>query len=858
MSTRMTWPYDPDRKKMKYLPKIGKLLLISVFTVTAFLVAASVLLQDKITAVIISSLNSNISTKIEAGHVKFSLFRNFPRASVELRNVIVRPSGMFNTENNETIPGDTLLYAKSLFLEFRPLDILKGNYTIEKIDLRSGTVNLFSDSYGRVNYNVTTADKTNENPVSIDLDKIVLSEISTNYVDLKNDLSMNFKIRDGRMKSRISGREIEFLTLADVEVNNISVSGTVFNNQFQARIDLKLEKKDDVIIFGKSTAEVEDQKLNIEGSVSENNIPDLSISGSDLDLSKLNKILPDSLYKISTRYNTRGYLTFDCMISGNDTGNNHLDVKFSISEGKISLNGISSVEDITVAGHYTNGFKNTSATSELDLDDISLKIGSGNYKGALVIKNFVNPVADIQISGRMFAQEIMDIFKAGSARSASGSVDIDLRLNGAVTRGKSLTTASLADMNPAGSAIFNSFSLAMEKPAFEIRDVSGEILFSDIIEAKELSLVYKDQLIKTSGKFRNLLHWLAGKDEMLVVDADVAVEKFLPGTFFSKRNSGQKDQVIQFPENVTLDLDFTAKNVSYETFSSTDVKGTLTYKPGLLTFKSLDMKSLDGTISGNGFIVQNANKTFMSRGDFSFSEIDINKAFGSFHNFGQDFIIASNLSGSLSGNVSLLLPMDSRFKISPEKIIADGTYNLRNGALINFEPVKQLSDFIELSELGNIHFQNLENDFYIRNNVLFIPQMDVKSSAADLTVNGQHNFENKYEYHVRVLLSQILSKKRKSNRKPVTEFGAVQDDGLGRTSLLLKVESRGDDIKVSYDLKAAGNEIKKDIRNEKQALKTILNEEYGWYGDQKQVAESDDNKKRKFSITWEETDSIPR
>ena len=137
-----------------------------------------------------------------------------------------------------------------------------------------------------------------------------------------------------------------------------------------------------------------------------------------------------------------------------------------------------------------------------------------------------------------------------------------------------------------------------------------------------------------------------------------------------------------------------------------------------------------------------------------------------------------------------------------KSLTAEGKYILVNGALINFDPVKELSSFIELSELENIHFEKLENDFFIRNNFLYIPQMDVKSSAADLSVNGKHSFDNDYEYHVKMLLSEILSKKRKKNKSNVTEFGVVEDDGLGRTSLLLKIVNKGEDVKVGYDIKA--------------------------------------------------------
>jgi hypothetical protein len=130
--------------------------------------------------------------------------------------------------------------------------------------------------------------------------------------------------------------------------------------------------------------------------------------------------------------------------------------------------------------------------------------------------------------------------------------------------------------------------------------------------------------------------------------------------------------------------------------------------------------------------------------------------------------------------------------------------------------------------------------------------MYVKSSAADLTINGKHDFDNKYEYHVKMLLSDILSKKEKKNRSKQSEFGIIEDDGLGRTSLLLKIESKGEDVKVGYDIKAAGNEIKKDIKTERQTLKTILNEEYGMFK-RDTTLQKKEEKKPRFRIIWDES-----
>lgn len=134
--------------------------------------------------------------------------------------------------------------------------------------------------------------------------------------------------------------------------------------------------------------------------------------------------------------------------------------------------------------------------------------------------------------------------------------------------------------------------------------------------------------------------------------------------------------------------------------------------------------------------------------------------------------------------------------------------------------------------------------------------MDVKSSAADLSVNGKHGFDNNYEYHVKILLSEILSKKRKKNKNPVTEFGVIEDDGLGRTSLLLKIVGKGEEVKVGYDIKAASNEVKNNIKSERQSLKTILNQEYGWFKTDSVPKQKPAEKKSRFKISWDETDSV--
>jgi len=338
----------------------------------------------------------------------------------------------------------------------------------------------------------------------------------------------------------------------------------------------------------------------------------------------------------------------------------------------------------------------------------------------------------------------------------------------------------------------------------------------------------------------------------------ISLDEMLPiGQYRLRIDPGKQSKLLDFlitDNNLsfTTDIDFIIDRFNYKTFSADNVTGSVNYKPRVFDVKSLNLNSLDGNISGNCLIAQNNDKSFVGQGAFKLDKIDIRKTFTSFNNFGQKFIKAENLDGSLSGSLSLLLPFDSLMHPVIKGITAEGKYVISRGALIEFDPVKELSSFIKLSELKTIHFEELENDFFIRNNYLYIPQMEVKSTAANLSVSGKHDFNNNYEYHVKIQLSELLSKKLRKPRPNTTEFGAVQDDGLGRTSLLLKIINKGKEAKVSYDVKAVGNQIKNDIKTERQTLRKILNEEYGLYPADSVEKKKPDKENPRFRVIWEE------
>ncbi len=844
--------------------KILKILAILIVTVIIILFSASLLLQDKVAYLILKSVNEDISTKLDVGSFRLSFLKKFPKASLELKNVLVHSSGNFNSKSFTGINTDTLLSAKSVSLEFRITNILGGIYKIERIGAKNGRINIFTDNDGQYNYNISSKKKTSGgDELIIDLEKIYINNMDATYNNLAISLKLRGDIKNGKLKSLITGSDIDVAALADIQINRFQLFNTVITKPIPASLDIILRSSKSGMLIKKSILYIDNFNLGLDGLISSEDMLDLNITGNNIDLSKARNYLPEKYLKLVSGYDPSGILKANSKIKGllSKTSNPHIEVNYSLNKGHITYNKSDlSINNMSFSGNYSNGSKNLSETSSATIRDFKARIGSAEFTGSVLLSGFDKPKTELMLKGKLFPAELKEFFGLKNISTTKGSADLDLKL---VTdfwpKGK-LTINDIFYIRPEGNLTFNSLAFGLNNDTILVENINGNLAIGAIVRAENLEFKYKGQRIKINGSFTNFPEWLAGRPVKMSGTADVWCDRLIPDLFFKnspspgKTTSGKNSYSLS--DDVFLDVNFKVDNFKYKLFSSSKNTGILNYTPGLYTFKSLNMETLKGMISGNGFVAINRNKSIIAKGSFNVSQIDVNDAFTTFHNFGQQFLKAENLKGTLSGTISILLPMDSEMNPEIKALSAEGKYELVNGALINFEPVKQLSRFINLSELEDIHFETLQNDFFIRNNFLYMPTMDVKSSAVDLSVNGKHSFENDYEYHVKMLLSEILSRKRQKTKSNITEFGVVEDDGLGRTSLLLKIVNKGDDIKVGYDIKAAGSKIIDNIKSERQNLKSILNQEYGWYKNDTTTKQKPAEKSKRFKISSGETDSI--
>ncbi|HZK61615.1 MAG TPA: hypothetical protein VFC41_06020, partial [Anaerovoracaceae bacterium] len=618
---------------MKVPLKILKLLSILIIAVSLILFSVSFLMQDKVGSIILNSLNNNISTKLDVGSFKLSLLRRFPNASLELKNVLVHSSSGFNSEAFTGINTDTLLAARSVTFEFNITDIIKGNYNIDRIRARGGKINFYTDTAGLGNYDLSNKNKgPGGEDFTINLERINLNDINACYNNLATKLIITGIIKKSNFKSRISGDNIDFSARAETEINSFQLYNTRITKTISAGLDLTLNSTKSGIQFKKGSLVIENYDFSMDGFVSSDHMIDLNISCQKIDIAKIRNYLPEKYLKLAADYDPSGILVVDCKIKGllTRTTNPHIEINFLLNNGHVAYKESDlNINDLSFSGNFSNGSKNHPETSSVTIKDLRAKLGSSEYTGSVKFSGFVKPRTELKLKGRLFPGELREFFNLRDISVADGSIDIDLQLATYFWPKDKITINDIIDLKPEADLVFNSFTIGLQNKKLLFSQVNGNLLVSDHIKARNFKFTYSGQEVKVDGEFRNLPEWLAGRPVQMKASADVSINRLNPEIFL-KKSAGTitpdaQQAAISLPKGMALDINFKIDSLTFKTFSASNITGTLNYKTRQLTFTSLIMESLNGMISGNGFIVQNVSKSVIAKAVFNVTNIDVNK-----------------------------------------------------------------------------------------------------------------------------------------------------------------------------------------------------------------------------------------
>ena len=357
------------------------------------------------------------------------------------------------------------------------------------------------------------------------------------------------------------------------------------------------------------------------------------------------------------------------------------------------------------------------------------------------------------------------------------------------------------------------------------------------IESTSLKVEKTD--FNIAGTFNNVFNFINGSGKL---DAKINLISNITnvadlGTT-SKAQKIEGNRIFALPDNITGHIDLQLAQLTYENHRFNNVSGRMLIEGRRLNFPQLSCANAGAVLSGSLEICERTPEVFYLKASVLGKNLLFKPLFKEWHNFQQSVITDQNLSGTAEASLDFQAPFDLRSGVVLKGIQSTISLKVYNGHLKNVESFKDIVSSLRTKtgklvlgnnninefekKLSDLSFQTLENTIVISNGIIQIPKMKIVSSAMDMDVSGTHSFDNVVDYRFAFRLRDI--KQQVKN----TEFGQIIDDETG-FRVYMRMYGPLENPKIEWDKTAKFEQVQLTILEEKQAVKSILKSEFGFF-----------------------------
>lgn len=802
---------------LKYCAWLAVVLVLLIAGAFVYLL----LNKDQIKEYALNEINEQLTVKLNVGEVDVTLFSQFPKVSLDMKNVSI---------SDPIQPKQHLLRAGHVYIGFNLYDIIRKQYHIKLITIEQGAVNLYTNKKGVSNYFIfkEQQDDGKEEAFLLSLKEVKMNEME---VDYRDDLYNQYH--------SALFQSVSLYGDFNQKGENIGIKGNMLAHRLRSdNIILAKEKplKMDVVLktnhqtntytFERGYVDIDQLKLAFTGQVV--NKPksvyfDVETSARNLDIPSLLSLLPGQSLPADLKSDGELFLSGTIKGEASDKAAPAIRFSFGVNNGSLQKGKGLALKQVNFKGEFSNGTKHTKQSSMLSLTGLSFVLKDAKITGDFRMENFADPVLSTSLKGKIQAADLLDFLQDETLKTADGTIDFDINFSGKTSN---LNASSWLNNQSSGNVTLDLSNITFKQNDKSIKRIAAQLSLENKnarIENFEAELAESD--VKISGTLNNIIPYLLLNNQPLEANIRYQSNNIDLNNFvmpLSPANMDESKKGFALPENIVIDADVKASQLTYNTFKAKNVSAYVRWKGKKITVENLAAQTMNGQLKLDGEIENAPDGRFMASISTSLNSIDINALFKACNDFGQQEITSKHLQGKLSGTIDMVSVWSNNLDCDMNKLYALCDVSIKNGELNGYKPLESLGRFVDVKELQNLKFADLKNTIEIRNKTIFIPAFDVKNNALNLTLAGTHTLDNYIDYKIKIKLNELLSKKRKASTNEFNE----EETPDGGMNLYLSMKGPIDNFKISYDKKEVKQQLKQDLKKEKQSIKEILKKEF--------------------------------
>ena len=780
--------------------------LISGFIITFFL-------SEKVEKSVSIKMQEQITSELQLGRVSFSLYEKFPSASVKINDLLAF--------EKEGFDNDTLFYAKTTYIELNLFDILLNKIAIKKVVVNEGKILVKYNLERNPNFTVFKTNESNKNQLK--LKKVLLLNTNIKYQTRNIDIDWQ------TAQAMLVFQEKKLLITATVLSKKLKVHNRnyISNKNVKLLTTLSLQK-DSVFIQKGSIAHLEDVIFEVSGNILQGNTIDLDFSCKAQELAEVINNTPEHLSYIYKSFQANGELSCKGNIKGliSKESNPALKMSCHIDKGNFILKSRPFIlKNISLNAEITNGEERNFQKTKIEITQFDTKTETGFIKGNFTIQNLNQYYLTANLISSWGLAEVNNYFEDSPFFNLQGDLLANTQYSGHISFDRKLKNYFL-NAKHKSTTTFKNTSFKYKAFPLEFNIQSADCKFqNNKINVTNSSFTISDSDLSFNGDFTDLIAYILNKKDNINVTGDLSSTYIKFDELITLKDLSESNSTGIMPNWINANLNTNITNFSYKSFIASDITLQLAYKNLAFTAKNMLMNSLNGNITGDFKFYESNNKLNLLS-NINLKELNIRNTFLAFNNFKQDFITSEHIKGIGNAEIQMQASWKPGFIFEKEKLKVKSHLVIEKGELIQFKPLENLSNYINLDDLKEVQFSTLENTIEIDNNVITIPDMEIKSSALSVFLSGTHTFDQKIDYRIKLLLSELLSNKfRKKNTTINNEFGEIDEDGQIFTTVYLKMTGNTNDPIISFDGLKIKEDIQESISTEIETIKTIIKED---------------------------------
>ncbi len=781
--------------------------------------------KDKILLAFQNKANDYLQTEVKVDKIDLDFYHHFPQISIQLDNPLI-----FDAIEGST---DTFLVASNINLSLDLLELIRGEYSVNRVSIENARIKIKIDESGNNNYTIFKSNATEKDTsFQFNLEKVLLSNVALEYIDQRINNNHSVLAKELEASLSVSDKRIKIDLLGDLYSDHIGIRGERYLKQKAVALDCNLAFLSDSreLVISPSTIKIGASAFSISGVYinNEHNTTDIHIEGDNTNIQTIVALLPNDIATKLNEYQSEGNVFFSGDIKGNISKQESPQITCDFGFKNASFYHPAtkqSINNATLTGRYSNGEQRNLSTSFIDLKDVSGSIGSGSFNGNFNYRNFESPYLKMNLHANLDFSRIMLMYPVKEIASPSGIFRIQANFDG-----------SLHDLRTNTHKVRSSGSFDIQKVGFlwvpnklKVQNLDGNFLFNNSdLGITAFSGKVGNSDFSLSGFFKNFVAYLFVDNVNLKMEAGIESNMLDLDELLSSDNTVSTDKNnyrFNLSPKLSFDIDCHVKNLKFRHLTGNNIGknliGDLHLYDQRLTFNSIKFDLAGGRISSHGFVNVQDTANYKAHITGNVETVQVDRFFDIFENFGQTFITEKNLSGTVSADFDTKLFFNNQLVFDSDQLLGDLHISIENGKLMNLAPLEEMGFFMRTknydkylknSNLSDISFSTLKNSIHIENRKMVIPEMEIKSSSADFTIRGTHSFNNEIDYYVSV---PLINYQKRADRE---DRGINRNNDTGEFYLHMQLVGTVENFEINIDKKETIESAKEKIGNEIQNL----------------------------------------